>query len=172
MKTSIHTITSIILDGGYYAVLPSIGPSMFPVIRSGDRVYIESLNGRIPSIGDIILFKYENKKTPSPQSSSHSGEEVIMICHRLVKILDKDSTAYYQTRGDAFFHKDTPITYDQIIGRVVKVERSVVSLPRKILLILNPFLGKFTILNASIIALLVWIKRALVKNNHLFIGYF
>ena len=184
MKPDLQTITSIILDEGYYAALPTIGPSMYPVIRAGDKIYVESLMGRTPETGDIVLFK-----SPSPQSSPlramaprgeevsvesslSNREEVIMVCHRLLKIFKKDGTTYYQTRGDAYFYKDIPITYDQIIGRVVKVERSVVSLPRKFLLTLNPFLGKFTILNAAIITVLVWIKKALVKNNHLFIGYF
>lgn len=143
MKPDIQTITSIILDEGYYAALPTIGPSMYPVIRAGDKVYVESLKGRTPETGDIILFK--------------SGET--MICHRLVKIFEKDSVIYYQTRGDAFFYKDRPITYNEIIGRVKKIERPDISWPRKILLMFTPIIGRFTFLNAVIITSLTFLKR-------------
>lgn len=147
MKPDIHTLTSIILDDGYYASLPTIGPSMYPFIRSGDRIYVKSLKGEILRTGDIILFKSEKN----------------MICHRLVKIFEKAGVTYYQTRGDAFFHKDTPIIYDQIIGKVIKVERIEISLPRKILLLLSPLTKRFTLLNASIVTVLGWIKT-LVNN--------
>jgi len=146
--------------------LPTIGPSMYPAIRSGDKIYVESLKGRRPEIGDIVLFKSPSPlssplkgKEVSVESSLFNREEVIMVCHRLVKILDKDSITYYQTRGDTFFHKDEPITYDRIIGRIVKIERSEISLPRRILLLLSPITGRITLLNAAIVTLLVWIKR-------------
>lgn len=145
MKPDIQTITSTILDEGYFAALPTIGPSMYPVIRAGDKIYVESLKGKKPGKGDIILFK--------------SGEN--MVCHRLVRIFERNGTTYYQTRGDAFFHKDTSITYEQIIGRVVRIDRPSMSWTRKILL-LSPFLRRVTILNAVIVNALVWIKKIAV----------
>jgi len=84
-----------------------------------------------------------------------------MVCHRLVHVFERNGTTYYQTRGDAFFRKDTPIMYENIIGRVVKVERFSMSWPRRILLLLSPFLRRFTLLNAAIVNTLVWIKRIL-----------
>jgi len=56
MKPDLHTITSIILDEGYYASLPTIGPSMYPVIRAGDKIYVQSLKGRKPEKGGYNSF--------------------------------------------------------------------------------------------------------------------
>ncbi len=138
MKPDIQTITSIILDGGYHASLPTIGSSMFPVIRTGDRITIEAVSGK-PSIGDIIVFQSNGQ----------------MICHRLVKTFKKDGVQYYQTRGDAFFKRDMPITYEHIIGRVIQIQRTNVSIYRRILLILSPITNRFTILNAAVVRMLI-----------------
>lgn len=143
MTERLQVLTSDILDGGYYAALPSVGSSMFPVLRSGDRVYIESLNGNRPEIGDIILFK--------------SGDN--MICHRLVRIFENDVVTHYRTRGDAFLHKDESLTYGQIIGRVIRIERNYISCPRRILLLLSPITGRVPLLNAVIVTTLNWIKK-------------
>jgi hypothetical protein len=183
MKPNLHTITSIILDDGHYASLHTIGPSMYPVIRSGDKIYVESLKGRKLEKGDIILFKCAPSPLTLPSGerikvrgdsphrgeeesmeSSPGGKEVIIVCHRLVRIFEKDGITYYQTRGDAFFHKDAPIIYEQIIGKVIKVERIEISLLRRILL-LSPLLGRFTLLNAAIVNALIWIKSVIGKNR-------
>jgi len=93
------------------------------------------------------------------ESSLSDKEEGIMVCHRVVRIFEKEGITYYQTRGDAFFHKDRPITYNQIIGRVIKVERTEMSLARRILLSLTPITKRFILLNAAMVNSLLWIKR-------------
>jgi len=80
-----------------------------------------------------------------------------MICHRLVRIIEKKGMKYYQTRGDSFFGLDDPVSVDRILGRVVMIERENVSLPRRILLFIHPVL-KFGRLNAFVVNALMKVR--------------
>ena len=113
---------------------------MFPLIRTGDRITISP--EKDPAVGDIIVF----------------GRDDDMVCHRLVRIFEREGTKYFQTRGDSFFGLDEPVTAGQILGKVVKIERGNVSFPRRVLLLLSPAL-KFGKVNAIVISALLKIRK-------------
>ena len=138
----IKGISEELLRSGTNVRIKTRGFSMFPFINTGDRITISPEKN--PAIGDNILFKKEDQ----------------MLCHRLVKIFEKNGTRYYQTRGDSFFHLDNPLTADQILGKVIKIERENVSFPRRILLFIYPLLGVGR-LNALVITVLMRVRKLL-----------
>lgn len=81
--------------------------SMWPVLKEGDLIFIEKQNNF--SVGDIVVYKNENGFT----------------VHRIVrKLTDK-----IITRGDANNIDDSPITYNQIEGKVLGTKIGPVRLP-------------------------------------------
>lgn len=118
---------------------------MFPIIGTGDRITISP--ERNPGVGDIIVFK----------------KNETMVCHRLVKTFEKDGARHYQTRGDSFFSPDEPVTPEQIVGKVISIDRSHVSLARKMLLLVHPFL-KHCRLNALMVNVLLKVKNLLFHS--------
>ena len=144
--TKFKGISEDLLIEGFDVRINTRGPSMFPLIRTGDKITVnpeKNLN-----IGDIIVFKRDEQ----------------MVCHRLVKVFERDGIRYYQTRGDSHFNLDDPMTADQILGKVVRIERENISLPRRILLLIHPVL-KFGRLNAIVISALIKIKN-ICLNRH------
>jgi len=83
------------------------GLSMYPSVKPGSIIFIEPLKeGIIPAAGEIIAWKKE------------SG----FVVHRLVRHLKIDKTDYFVTRGDSSMDEDDPVPFDQIAGKVVKIE--------------------------------------------------
>ena len=132
-------VSEAILNDGYNVRVSTRGPSMFPLIKTGDKITISP--AKCFGVGDLIVFKRDEQ----------------MVCHRLVRVFEKDGIKYYQTRGDSFFSLDEPVTSDQILGKVTKIERENVSLMRRILLLIHPIL-KFSKMNASFMAILIKLK--------------
>lgn len=132
-------VSEALLNDGFTVRISTRGPSMFPLIMTGDKITISQ--GEYLGIGNLILFKRNNQ----------------MVCHRLVRVFEKQGIKYYQTRGDSFLNFDEPVTSDQILGRVIKIERENVSLMRRILLLIYPIL-KFSKMNAFVIAILIKLR--------------
>jgi SOS-response transcriptional repressor LexA len=132
-------ISEDLLSDGFNVRINTRGPSMFPLIRTGDCITISP--DKNPDIGDIIVFRRNDH----------------MFGHRLVKVFEKNGLRYYQTRGDSLFGLDEPVTAGQILGKVIRIERDNVSIARRILILLHPIL-KFSKLNAYIIAISIKLK--------------
>jgi len=139
-------ISEDLLINGYDVRINTRGSSMFPLIRTGDRIIVSPEKN--PGIGDIIVFKRNDE----------------MVCHRLVRVFEKDNIIYFQTRGDSFFGLDEPVTVDQILGKVIRVEREDVYFVRRILLLFYPAL-RFGKLNAFVISALIRIKKYLPSTK-------
>jgi signal peptidase I len=129
-------ISGELLGSGMDVRVSTRGLSMFPLISTGDKITIHPEKDY--EMGELIVFKRDGQ----------------MVCHRLVKVFEKDDVRYYQTRGDSFFGLDEPVTADQILGTVTKIDRGKVSFVRRMLLLLYPAL-KFGKLNAFLIAVLI-----------------
>lgn len=132
-------VSKELLNDGFNVRISTRGPSMFPLIKTGDKITITP--GKCFRVGDILVFKRDEQ----------------MVCHRLVRVFEKGGIKYCQTCGDSFFNLDEPITSHQIMGRVTKIERDDVSFVRRILILIHPVL-KFSKLNASVIPILVKFK--------------
>jgi signal peptidase I len=139
-SNSFQGISEYLLADGLDVWVNTAGTSMYPVICSGDRIIVSP--DKKPILKDIIVFKRND----------------MMICHRVTKIFEKDGTKYFQTRGDSFCGLDEPTTADQILGKVIKIERENASLPRRVLLFIFPAL-RFGRLNAFVISALIRIRN-------------
>ena len=102
--------------------IPVRGSSMFPLLSNGDTVIVSSPEGL--KRGDIIIFK--------------KSED--LICHRIVSIFCSEGRMHYITKGDAMTVPDRPVMSDDVIGKVIAIERKRISLPRRVFLLLDPIL--------------------------------
>ena len=135
----VKNISEDLLENGFDVRMPTTGLSMFPLIRTGDRITVTPQKNLV--IGDLVVFARADN----------------IVCHKLVKIFERDDIKYYQTRGDSHFGLDEPVTIDQILGKVVSIERYKISLTRRILLFIYPLLT-FSRLNAFLITVLIRIR--------------
>ena len=89
------------------------GDSMYPTICDGDLITVEPIKPSDVVVSDIILYRHENG----------------VVAHRVVSIEAPQSSAPSPQRcftflGDAAINHDDPIRADQILGRVVSIERN------------------------------------------------
>ena len=93
------------------------GFSMYPYIKPGSVLHIEPVEPDYKlRPGEIIAWKRE------------SG----FVVHRLVRIYKSKYQKYIVTRGDSIMAEDEPVLFEQIAGKVVKVEfPEGISLPSK-----------------------------------------
>jgi signal peptidase I len=83
------------------------GISMYPSIKSGSVIFIEPFKqGTEPVPGEIIAWKRD------------SG----IVVHRLVSTYKSKMQKYYVTRGDSILTEDEPVLFEQIAGKVIRVE--------------------------------------------------
>jgi ATP-binding cassette subfamily B protein len=83
------------------------GYSMFPTLQVGDVGFVRKCSVSELAIGDIVVFR-ENKK---------------LIAHRLIKIIDKNDTFFYITKGDKNTYTDKPFTEKEFLGKIEYIER-------------------------------------------------
>lgn len=88
------------------------GGSMYPFVKSGDRIRIVPIDKRKIKIGDIIIVNMRAQKGPW------------FFAHRVVKIVEYDGKTIYFTKGD--FHKkglDAPVPEKLIVGKITQIIR-------------------------------------------------
>lgn len=94
------------IGDGYTASLNAPGSSMMPFIHSGDKIFVSFVAEKSIRIGDILAFVL-----------ALDGR---VIAHRVVKIADNRLLC----KGDnVALHDDGWITFEDVLGRVVRVER-------------------------------------------------
>ncbi len=83
------------------------GYSMYPSIKPGTTILIspkENMKDIVP--GDIIAWK-----------RAHG-----FVVHRLIRTEQRGNEILYYTRGDSCRHEDSPVTGEQIAGKVIRTE--------------------------------------------------
>ncbi len=135
----------MLLAGGVDIRMNARGISMFPLISTGDRIIVRP--EKKYAIGEVVVFKRNDA----------------LLCHRLVKIFERDGIRYGQTRGDSFLDPDEPVPIDQMLGKVVEVEKGKISFARRILILLYPAV-RFGRLNAFLVSALISLKKASVTS--------
>jgi hypothetical protein len=98
-----ETIITAVLSDGKLARFEAGGDSMFPVIRSGDRLLVEPARIGELHAGDVVLAKQDRGLT----------------AHRVVGVLGETII----TRGDNCDANDPPLAMAQLLGRVRSIER-------------------------------------------------
>ena len=145
---NVKKVSKQLLDDGFNIRISTYGSSMFPLITTGDKITVSPGGNFV--IGNLIVFTRNDQ----------------MVCHRLVRAFEKGGIKYYQTQGDSFFGLDEPVTVDQILGKVKRIEREHVSPARRILIFIHPIL-KFSKLNAFVIAILIKLNEIFrLQNSH------
>jgi signal peptidase len=96
------------LGNGRKIALRVSGKSMYPLIRKGDPIHIEKCDPNTLSTGDIITFRKDD----------------IYVTHRMLCVVKKGDTIKLITKGDNETTTDRPISPDQILGKVVALERT------------------------------------------------
>ena len=135
-------ISEDLLRNGVNVRITTRGSSMFPLIRTGDRITISPEPH--PKIGDVVVVRRNGA----------------MVCHRLVKIFEKDGTTHYQTRGDTVSRVDDPIPQRELLGKVIKIDMMRPSLARRILLLINPVIRRGR-LNSVLLPALMKMRKTL-----------
>lgn len=101
-------ISAELLQEGYSVRFRPGGASMFPTIKDGETVTVEQVKPTDVKRGDIILYKTDHR----------------VIAHRVVSVQKKGgNSSSFILRGDASASCDEPVGADQILGKVVSVER-------------------------------------------------
>jgi len=79
------------------------GWSMYPFIKSGDKIIVKSVPLERLHVGDIILFNSEGKT----------------VCHRIIRIKRERGGLVVMSRGDSQFGKGESVTKDMVLGKVI-----------------------------------------------------
>ncbi len=139
-------ICTELLSEGRSVRFEAPGKSMYPAILDGETLIVEPVAPSAVKVGDIILYKSEEKliahrvisiekvhsrntqptalslQHPNTQSSILSAQSSITGSSAL-------STQYsFILRGDASYSYDEPVYADQVLGKVVAIDRNVSSI--------------------------------------------
>jgi signal peptidase I len=102
-------VSTDLLSRGYSVRFRPGGHSMHPTIRDGEAVTVEPVDPGKVKRGDIVLYR------------TAGG----VIAHRVTLIERReDKPEVFHLRGDASTSLDAPVRAEQILGRVVSVERT------------------------------------------------
>lgn len=104
-SAAVRELLEAILEKGQHVRFRAGGMSMFPFILNGDVATIAPLDRRGLRPGDIVAFLH-------PSSNS-------LTLHRLIGV----ENDYYEIRGDSAMQPDGKIPLDNILGKVIRVER-------------------------------------------------
>jgi signal peptidase len=97
-----------ILQGGSGLRFRARGASMRPFIRDGDVLELQPLDGAPVRRGDVVLFR------------EGAGR---VVAHRVIHLRREDGRVVLRTRGDALACPDGFVSREQVLGRVVALER-------------------------------------------------
>ena len=108
-----NEITAELLRRGAYVRFRAIGASMQPTIEDGELITVAPVAPGSVKRGDILLYQSE---------SGVHAHRVVGVVKGTVTIDGGDSPPYL-LRGDASVSCDAPVQLEQVIGRVVAVQR-------------------------------------------------
>jgi hypothetical protein len=100
-------ILADLLASGRTVRFTAPGHSMHPVIRHGDVLLVDPLD-RPARVGDILLYLACGRP----------------VAHRLIAIAPGEGGPALILKGDSAACPDLPVRSDQVLGRVLAVERS------------------------------------------------
>jgi signal peptidase I len=82
---------------------------MHPTIREGETITVEPVTASAVNVGDIVLYRLDDG----------------LIAHRVKGIEGAEGNGTrFILRGDASGNSDAPVNAEQILGRVISVERA------------------------------------------------
>ena len=107
-SSSLAHLSGDLLSLGLGVRFRAPGTSMHPTIRHGDVITVEPVAPSKLKKGDIILHRFQGD----------------IIAHRIVNIEEKNGCGLtFILRGDASTTCDAPVKPEQVLGKVVGLER-------------------------------------------------
>ncbi len=100
-------VSATLLGQGYNVRFSAPGTSMGPTIRDGETITVAPTVPSEIRRGDIVAYR--------------RGYHV--VAHRVVRVERHNESPMFLMRGDAATSSDPPVTREQILGKVVSVER-------------------------------------------------
>jgi signal peptidase I len=109
---------SQILRDGHNVRFKAPGNSMRPAILDGDCLMVEPVGPAAIKIGDIILYQAQDRIIAHRVMDIGKGE--------IAKTQPAARITHYSfiLRGDASYSYDEPVYPDQILGKIVSIERN------------------------------------------------
>lgn len=101
-----------LLNEGATLKVTAGGLSMFPFLRKGDVIYLKKQKKEDYKNGDIVVFKTSEK----------------FIAHRLIKLKKEENKIMALCKGDSLVKYDKAFPVEQVLGKVISVERNGVKL--------------------------------------------
>ena len=102
-------LSTELLGGGKRVRFRAPGRSMYPTIRENEAITVEPVKPQDVKVGDIILYR--------------SDESV--VAHRVIEIeKGRGDALRFILREDTWGTLDQPVEAEQILGKVVSVERA------------------------------------------------
>ena len=101
-------VSTNLLRRGHRVRFRAPGWSMHPTIKDGETIMVEPVAPSAVKTGDIILYQFD------------SG----VVVHRVVRVEKNNGTPLFILRGDALGSHDEPVAVEQVLGKVVFVERN------------------------------------------------
>ena len=118
-------LISDLLTDGHMVKFRAPGESMYPTIRNGDVITVTPLGASSVTNSDIILYQHGSGVT------AHRAMRIIKrseenSCSAPKGPQDRSSreTLEFYVRGDAAINYDAPVSSEQILGKVVSIERN------------------------------------------------
>lgn len=83
------------------------GNSMYPTLKEGDLGQVDKCRPEDLKIGDIVVFKSQEK----------------LVAHRLIEIFYLKTVKMFRTKGDKNVHNDLPFSADELVGKMISFQR-------------------------------------------------
>ncbi len=100
-------LVEILLDEDQQLSFSMQGYSMYPTLRTGDKGIVQKWNANDVKIGDIVVFKTNNK----------------LVAHRLIDIYYREGVRIFIAKGDKNNHTDEPFDGSAIVGKITSFQR-------------------------------------------------
>jgi len=104
--------TELLSQGATVRFRPS-GRSMYPSIREGELITVEPVKPRDVKLADIVLYRSERGLIAHRVVGSSPTQSSVLSPHHSLLL-----------KGDASLCCDQPVAAQQILGRVVRVQRN------------------------------------------------
>jgi hypothetical protein len=115
-----------LLQDGYKVNFRAPGHSMYPTIMANETILVEPIHPGAARIGDILLYQTNGRLVAHrvvhinmPAGNSNSSNSKYDTQSAALKFLPS-----FTFRGDACPSCDAPVRADQILGKIVAIERN------------------------------------------------
>lgn len=133
-------VVAELLGRGHSVRFRAYGRSMHPTIRDGEEIVVEPLAASAVRVGDVALYRSqrgvvahrvvriartERRRLSDEQKHRRAGHSVLIPRYSLLIPQHSVLSPHYSfiLRGDASDSCDAPVEAEQVLGKVVSVER-------------------------------------------------